>query len=263
VNACRARVGPGSGRARARALLFGAGLVASLVATPVAWAASDRVAPVAGAWWLTLALATLAPLLALLVTAFVRVSVVLSFVRQALGGATVPASLISALSVLLTLFIMAPTWEETARLAGLPPGLAGLAAIDARALEKAEEPVRAFLARHAEPREVASFRDLAQRLRRDAPTLSAPRAEAAAPEDFTVLVPAFVASELKRAFEMGLLLLLPFLVVDLIVANLLAVAGLQGLSPATVAVPLKLLLFLLADGWHLLLRGLVEGFVTR
>jgi len=221
-------------------------------------------APAAGGWWLTLALVTLAPLLALLVTAFVRVSVILSFVRQALGGATVPASLISALSILLTLFIMAPTWEETARLAGLPPGLAGLAAADAAALAKAEEPVRAFLARHAEPREVASFRELAQRLRRaHAPSSPEPNSEANGANDFTVLVPAFVASELKRAFEMGLLLLLPFLVVDLVVANLLSVAGLQGLSPATVAVPLKLLLFLLADGWHLLLRGLVEGFVTR
>jgi len=200
---------------------------------------------------------TLLPLLALLVTSFVRVSVLLGFVRQALGGGNmIPASLTSALALLLTVFIMAPTLEESARLAGLGNHWeTELGALDLAAAEKARAPLRAFLTKHAEPREIASFRELGLRLRPGA------SASQVSDDDFLVLVPAFVASELRRAFEMGLLLFLPFLVVDLVVANLLAASGLQGLSPAAVAVPLKLLLFLLADGWHLLLRGLVESFV--
>jgi type III secretion protein R len=123
------------------------------------------------------------------------------------------------------------------------------------AADKAKEPVRDFLLRHGSARDRGVFHALALRMRTGAERASISE------RDFLVLVPAFLVSELRRAFEIGFLIFLPFLVVDLVISNLLLALGMHMLAPTTVSLPFKLLLFVLADGWQLLLRGLVESYV--
>jgi type III secretion protein R len=207
---------------------------------------------------------SLVPFLLLMATAFVKVSVVLSILRSAVGGSQVPpTSVVTGLALILTLFIMAPTGQrmlEAVRpvmAAGAGAELTSPRTVDAlaQAGARAGEPLREFLHKHAGRRDRATFLSLAQRLR--------PAAERAAvgERDLTVLVPAFVTSELRRAFEIGFLLFLPFLVIELVIANLLAALGMHMLTPTTVSLPFKLLLFVLADGWHLVTRGLVESYL--
>jgi type III secretion protein R len=141
-------------------------------------------------------------------------------------------------------------------------GLQRARAVQARDLQgsldaasAAAVPLRAFLARFAAPDDRATFLDLARRAARD-------RAPGVTPDDLAVLAPAFVVSELRRAFTLGFAVFLPFLVVDLLVANVLLALGLSQLSPTTVALPFKLLLFVAVDGWRLLARGLVAGYLA-
>jgi type III secretion protein R len=122
------------------------------------------------------------------------------------------------------------------------------------AANKAKEPLREFLWKHADPRERGTFFTLAVRMR------TAEEKADVADRDFLVLVPAFLSSELRRAFEIGFLLFLPFLVIDLVVSNLLLALGMHMLSPTTVSLPFKLLLFVAVDGWELLSRGLTLGY---
>jgi type III secretion protein R len=125
----------------------------------------------------------------------------------------------------------------------------------AAATAKAKEPLRDFLLKHAGIKDRAVFHSLALRMR-------TPEERVGISErDFLIVVPAFLTSELRRAFEIGFLLFVPFLVVDMVIANLLLALGMHMLSPTTVSLPFKLLLFVLADGWQLLLRGLVESYV--
>jgi type III secretion protein R len=123
------------------------------------------------------------------------------------------------------------------------------------AATKAKEPLREFLLKHASAKDRSMFLGVSQRMR-------GPGDEARITDrDLLVVVPAFLSSELRRAFEIGFLILIPFLVVDLVIANLLAALGMNVLSPTSVSLPFKLLLFVLADGWQLLLRGLIESYV--
>jgi type III secretion protein R len=123
------------------------------------------------------------------------------------------------------------------------------------ASERAKEPLREFLLKHSAARDRATFYNLALRMR-------APAERAGITDrDLLIVVPAFLTSELRRAFEIGFLLFVPFLVVDMVIANLLLALGMHMLSPTTVSLPFKLLLFVLADGWQLILRGLVESYV--
>jgi type III secretion protein R len=162
----------------------------------------------------------------------------------------------------LTIAVMAPTGErmwEAARpsLAGAGGDLGGdasLAALEAAAA-RAKEPLRDFLLAHTPPRERASFHALALRMRKPA------ERAAVSDRDLAVVLPAFVTAELRRAFEIGFLLFVPFLVVDLVIANLLLALGMHMLSPTTVSLPFKLLLFVLADGWQLVVRGLMESYL--
>jgi type III secretion protein R len=208
---------------------------------------------------------SLVPFVLLLMTSFVKVAVVLSILKGALGTPQVPpGQVVTGLALILTLFIMAPTGERmfhavepmlatkaaTAEL-GTPQSVAFLAA----AGERAREPLRDFLLRHSTPRDRGTFFGLAQRLR--APVERAGLAE----RDLQVVVPAFLTSELRRAFEIGFLLFVPFLIIDLVISNLLLALGMHMLSPTTVSLPFKLLLFVIADGWGLLLRGLIESYV--
>jgi type III secretion protein R len=206
---------------------------------------------------------SLLPFALLMMTSFVRISVVLSILRSAIGTPSVPPTqVLTGLALVLTVAVMAPTAERIYAAAG--PAV--VAATDAKATgaqtvaglqaaaDRGKEPMRAFLLKHVAAADRASFLALARKMR--------PEAERAGVSDgdFAVIVPAFVTSELRRAFQIGFLLFIPFLVVDLVVANLLLALGMHMLSPTTVSLPFKLLLFVLADGWHLVVRGLLEGF---
>lgn len=204
---------------------------------------------------LLLLLAGLAVLPAFLVTltSFLKMAVVLSLARSALGAPQVPpSSAVTGLALLLTLVAMAPVLEASWEALPREPPPRGAEALLAAA-GRAAAPLRAFLVRHARPDDRRAFLDLAHRAR---PALAPP-----GEEDFAVVAPAFVVSELRRAFTMGFLLYLPFLVVDLLVANVLLALGLTQLSPTSVALPFKLLLFVAVDGWRLLARGLVLGYL--
>jgi type III secretion protein R len=214
--------------------------------------------------FIAIAALSLLPFVLLLMTSFVKIAVVLSVLRSALGSAQIPPrQVITGLALILTIYVMAPTGERMFR--AVEPELAQGAGTDllsaqgvqslATAADKAKEPLREFLLRHASPRERSVFYALALRMRTQAERASIGE------RDFLVLVPAFLASELRRAFEIGFLLFLPFLVIDLVVVNLLLALGMNMLSPTAVSLPFKLLLFVLADGWQLLMRGLIEGYV--
>jgi type III secretion protein R len=216
-------------------------------------------------WLLVMAGLSVVPFIILLMTSFVKIAVVLSILKSALGTAQIPPNqVVTGLALLLTLFIMAPTGERM--FAAAAPALkAAPASADvtspqsvlavAAASERAKEPLRAFLLAHSTERDRALFHGLALRLR-----TPAERAGIGA-QDLQVVAPAFLTSELRRAFEIGFLLFIPFLVIDLVVSNLLLALGMHMLSPTTVSLPFKLLLFVVADGWQLLLRGLVESYV--
>lgn len=197
-----------------------------------------------------LAALALVPFVVVVLTSFAKIAVVLSVLRNALGATDVPpAIVITGVALVLSLAVMAPVGADVYR--ELEPALArkdAAALVDAAA--RAREPVRRFLAKHAHARDVDAFRDVAQRLR---------HADVAA-DDLAVLAPAFVTSELKEAFTIGFLLFLPFLVIDLLVSAILASLGLTALPSAAIALPFKLLLFVLVDGWALLAQNLVAGF---
>lgn len=206
------------------------------------------------------------PFLLLMLTSFVKVAVVLAILRSAFGAAQVPpGQVVTGLALVLTVFIMAPTgervweavrpiWYEAGEGARAELLSAEALGVLERAGAAAAEPVRGFLEKHATGRDRETFLQLRRRLRGG-------EVNAAEGRDLLVLAPAFAVSELRRAFEMGFLIFVPFLVVDLVVASLLTALGFQALTPTLVSLPLKLLLFALADGWNLVLRGLVASYV--
>ena len=212
---------------------------------------------------LALSALSLLPFVVLLTTSFVKITVVLSILKSALGASNIPPSqVITGLALILTAYVMAPTGEQMFRMVepdldrGVQADLLSVESLEALAgaAGKAKEPLREFLLKHAVEKDRGLFHRLALRMR-------PPEARARISDrDFLVLIPAFVASELRRAFEIGFLIFIPFLVVDLVVSNLLIALGMHMLSPTTVSLPFKLLLFVLADGWQLLLRGLVESY---
>ncbi len=218
-----------------------------------------------------LAVVSLLPLAFMTVTAFVKIATVLQIVRSAIGAQGVPSgTIIMALAAALTLVAMAPVGDKIAARAA--PLLAAKEADTATwvrgGIEAVREPLREFLKANASETERERFFDIARRARRAgqaAPVGQAPGGPAAAPgevgpDDLTVLLPAFVVTELGEAFALGFLIYLPFLVIDLVVSNLLLALGMQMMSPTQVSLPFKLLLFVAIDGWGLLARSLVEGY---
>ena len=195
---------------------------------------------------LAMAALSLIPFALLMVTSFVRISVVLSILRSAIGTPSVPPTqVLTGLSLILTIAVMAPTGQRMYD--AMKPAL-GTAA------DRGKEPLRAFILKHTDPRDRASFLAVTLKMREPAE-----RAEVS-DRDFGVIVPAFVTSELRRAFQIGFLLFIPFLVVDMVIANLLLALGMHMLSPTTVSLPFKLLLFVVADGWTLVIRGLLQSY---
>ena len=198
-------------------------------------------------------LLALAPAALVMLTSFLKISVVLSIARSALGAPQVPPSTaVTGLALGLSLLVMAPVAEQAAALGAERPGEIGLAGASAR-LSRAAGPVREFLGRFARADDRTAFLDVARRLR-------GPGAPQPADDDLAVLAPAFVVSELRRAFTIGFVVFLPFLAVDLVVANVLLALGLTQLSPTSVALPFKLLLFVAVDGWRLLARALALSY---
>jgi type III secretion protein R len=207
---------------------------------------------------------SLIPFALLMMTCFVRVAVVLSILRSAIGTPQVPPTqVLTGLALILTLFVMAPTGERMYHavepVLGQGAGAELLSGEGVEALwvagDRAKEPLRQFLLRHVAKRDQALFHGLTLRMRTPAERAGI------TDRDLMVVVPAFVVSELRRAFEIGFLLFIPFLVVDLVISNLLLALGMHMLSPTTVSLPFKLLLFVVADGWHLVIRGLVESYL--
>jgi flagellar biosynthetic protein FliP len=189
------------------------------------------------------------PAVLLLMTSFTRIVIVLSLMRQALGLQTTPPNqVIVGLSLFLTLFVMGPTLDRVYQDAWRPYSEQKLS-FEA-ALERGSEPMRTFMLRQTRASDLGLFARIA---RIDSAT---------APErmPMRVLIPAFVTSELKTAFLIGFLVFVPFLIVDLIVASVLMSMGMMMLSPVLVALPFKLMLFVLADGWTLLVGSLVASF---
>jgi flagellar biosynthetic protein FliP len=193
---------------------------------------------------------TLLPSMLLAMTSFVRIVIVLSLLRQALGTAqTPPNTVIVGISMFLTFFIMQPVFSEVYSQA-LLPYMNGKLGFEP-ALAAAQQPFREFMLAQTREDDIAMFMEIA----RAGPVTS--------PADvpFTTLVPAFLISELKSAFTIGFLIFIPFMVIDLIVASVLMSMGMMMLSPMMISMPLKLMLFVLIDGWNLIMGSLAASFV--
>ena len=194
---------------------------------------------------------SLAPSILVMVTSFTRIVVVLSLLRNALGTATAPPNaVIISLAMFLTAFVMWPTFT-TAYDAGIRPLVANEITPE-QAFERASDPFRAFMQKNVREKDLKLFIDLSG------------QPPPAKPEDMSlrVLVPSFMISELKRAFEIGFLLFLPFLIIDLVVASVLMSMGMMMLPPVVVSLPFKLIFFVLVDGWHLVAGSLVQSYGT-
>jgi type III secretion protein R len=218
-----------------------------------------------------LALVAIVPLVVLTLTSFVKISVVLSLARNAIGAPDAPSGLVvTGLSLILTFFVMTPVALDMVRAAAAAPAAPAPAPAPApgspaeawqilipaeyqpqiAAAERGIEPLRAFLVKHSAEKDRATFRELGQKL-----------GHAVTGDELWVIAPAFVTSELREAFTIAILIFIPFLVIDLIVGLSLASLGLMSTNPQTIALPLKLLLFVAVDGWRLLLDSLLRGYV--
>lgn len=199
---------------------------------------------------LLLTFLTLAPAFVILTTSFTRIVIVLSFVRSAIGVAQLPPNqVLLGLALFLTVFVMAPVWQQ-ANAEALQPYLDSRISQEV-ALERGLEPLRAFMLRQTREKDLALLLHLA----------NADRPETPADVPTHILVPAFVISELETGFQMGLLIFLPFLVIDLVVSSVLMSLGMMMLPPAVISLPFKVLLFVLVDGWHLVVKSLLVSFV--
>lgn len=211
-----------------------------------------------------LGLLTLLPFLLMMSTSFLKFSVVLSILRNALGTQQIPPnSVLMGLALILTVYVMSPVGAQIYD--ALQPELTANSGTDTlsgagasqviSAIQKATPPLRVFLKRHAHPREVQLFAHWAKEM-------AAPeKKETTTPDDLLVLIPAFAVSELSEAFAIGFLLFLPFLVVDMVISNILLAMGMHMLSPVVVSLPFKLLLFIMIDGWGLLVQGLLQAYL--
>lgn len=195
-------------------------------------------------------LLSVAPSIILLMTSFTRIVIVLGFVRTALGTPSAPSNqIVVGLSLFLTLFLMGPVIDRMNNEA-IKPYLDGkMTSIEA--LDRASVPLRQFMLKQTRTRDIEYFLELGG---------FGPTAVKDLP--MRVVIPAFVISELQTAFQMGFLLFLPFLVIDFLVSSVLMALGMMMMPPITIALPLKLLLFVLVDGWHLVVRSLVQSFAA-
>ena len=222
---------------------------------------------------------SLLPFVAMIATSYLKIVVVMSLIRNALGIQSIPPNMVlNALAMILSFYIMAPVageaWaiaqkelstspaaQSASLAAGVPAaqrqdGNAALVSINADTVGKLAEPFRKFLSAHTSARERAFFV-------RTAETLWGKDGKPAVVdhESFYILLPSFCVSELTKAFQIGFLVYLPFIAIDIIVSNILLAMGMMMVSPVTISLPFKLLLFVMVDGWTLLIQGLVRGYI--
>ncbi len=192
---------------------------------------------------------TLAPAILIMMTGFTRIIIVLSFLRQAMGVQQMPPNqLLVGLSLFLTFFIMQPAFNEM-NINGIQPYIAGKISQDV-AVEKTLAPLRKFMFTQTRDADLALFVKLSK--------IDKPKTRAEVPT--MVLVPAFVVSELKTAFQIGFIIFLPFLVIDIVAASVLMAMGMMMLPPVVISLPFKIMLFVLVDGWGLLIGSMVKSF---
>ncbi|MNJ99873.1 Flagellar biosynthetic protein FliP precursor [compost metagenome] len=192
---------------------------------------------------------TLAPAIMIMMTGFTRIIIVLSFLRQAMGVQQMPPNqLLVGLSLFLTFFVMQPAFKEM-NTEGIQPYIAGTISQD-MAIEKTLAPLRKFMFHQTRDADLALFIKLSKidkpKVRADVPTM--------------VLIPAFVVSELKTAFQIGFIIFLPFLVIDIVASSVLMAMGMMMLPPIVISLPFKIMLFVLVDGWGLLIGSMVKSF---
>jgi type III secretion protein R len=254
---------------------------------------------------------SLAPFVLIMLTSFVKISVVLSILRNALGTQSAPPTqVITGLALVLSIFIMTPVvkqmYQQSGSFADTKEMFSGASVKSLfEGIDRGKEPLRHFLEKHAHPQDQALFVQLAARLDQQTQAQNTPRndpstgaaspaavasfagvvnppaasatdanaptmnSSAAAPapgtrvgkNDFQVLIPAFVTSQLKEAFEAGFLVFVPFIIIDMVIANVLLAMGMSMLSPSVISLPFKLLLFVLVDGWFLIVRSLVLSYL--
>lgn len=198
-----------------------------------------------------LTILTLAPSIIIMTTAFIRIVIVLSLTRQAIGTTTLPPNqVIVGLALILTFFVMSPTLAKINETAYQP--YMKNVITQQQALDNSLVPIRDFMFKQTHEEELALFVKLSKiekpKTKKDVPTY--------------VLIPSFVLSELKTAFKIGFIIFLPFLVIDLVVASVLVSMGMMFLPPTTIAMPFKLIMFVMVDGWFLITKSLIEGFAT-
>src|ERR1039458_965407 len=197
----------------------------------------------------TLTVLTLIPSILMCVTPFARLLIVFHFLRQALGLQTTPSNqTLIGLSLILTFFLMQPVAEDIYKNAIMPMQAGQLTALSA--LDVAEKPLRNFMVHYVREKDVSLFVELAKE----------PRPASVNDVSMRVLLPAYILSELKAGFQIGTVLFLPFLIVDMVVASITTSVGMLQLPPVVISTPLKLLLFLMVDGWHLLIGALMRSF---
>jgi flagellar biosynthetic protein FliP len=195
---------------------------------------------------------SIAPSILIMTTSFIRIVIVFSFLRNALGlQQTPPSQVITALALFLTGFIMQPVFEEAYTEGFLP--LIQEEVTEEEAMRRAAQPFHAFMLAHVREKDLELFISMLP-----------DGVEVATPEEtpYQALIPAFMISELRRAFEIGFLIFVPFLIVDMLVASILMSMGMMMLPPIIISLPFKLIFFVLIDGWHMLAGSLVQSFVT-
>jgi flagellar biosynthesis protein FliP len=200
---------------------------------------------------LLLTILSLAPSILIMVTSFTRIIIAFSFLRSALGMQSTPANLVvTSLALFLTFFVMAPVFDQAWK-SGLKPLMDGQVT-EQQAYTQITSPFRDFMLKQVREKDIAMFNDLA-----------GGRVAAASPSgevDLRILVPAFMVSELRRGFEIGFLIALPFLIIDLIVATITMSMGMMMMPPTVISLPFKVLFFVLIDGWSMLTGSLVKSF---
>ena len=203
-----------------------------------------------------LAIAALIPFLAVVSTSFIKISVVFLLIRNALGVQQIPPNMaLNGLALILSGYIMTPTMVETYDL--LSAGRYDFATVEGlkAAYEACKGPLTRFLDQHAAEREKVFFLESARNL------WPKNLSDGLAPDNIAVVLPAFTVSQLREAFEIGFLLYLPFIAIDLIVSNILLAMGMMMVSPLTISLPFKLFLFVMVDGWSRLILGLVKTYI--
>ena len=198
-----------------------------------------------------LTILSLAPSILIMMTSFTRLVVVLSFLRTAMGvQQTPPNTVMISLALFLTFFIMAPTFQSAYDTAIQP--LMNQEIDEIEAFERGQEPFKVFMLKHTRPKDLQLFQEISE--------TPLPESGSAMDLPMTVVIPAFMISELRRAFEIGFILFLPFLIIDMVTASILMSMGMMMLPPVMISLPFKIIFFVLVDGWYLVAGSLIKSF---